>query len=413
MKEKGKEKLNSKDKDNKQENEINMGELIEEENEINENENEIDQNQSYNSILEKQKDNDLKLIGKEQSKLNIYQKYERKFSIPKYRMKFNESPNILYNEGFHIAFGGFWNGDIIIRQIIDIKTDSKKTKNKKINIIKTGELSPITKILIDKTDTIAICSNYEGTIFVFIIDQNDKFDWNIHKIISEGQGEISTITINESLFIFIVCFKNGYNMIYTLPNCKLINSFKIEENDLSRRIEIQDNNEKSNENESINSTPTSTSTPTPTPIPNSNNIYTPDLTFISNSPLPCFIFYIKERKSLCVYSINAHFLNEYNLGYEIVENGIKKFTDNFFKDYLFIYNSINNTIDVHQLVDMQLIISSPLINHQFIDFQFTKDFDYALILVKVKQQKNDEKSQNKMLALKQITPESGNLFFLK
>ena len=202
------------------------------------------------------------------------------------------------------------------------------------------------------------------------------------------------MAINENLNIFIICFKNCYNMLYTLPNCKLFNSFRIEENDFNNRKTNKENSEQ-NIDKQVNSF---------IPISSSNNIYCPNITFISQSPLPCFVFYIKERKSLCVYSINACFLNEFVLGYEIIENGIKKFTDHFFKDYLFIYNTINNTIDVHALVDLNLVISSPIINYQFIDFRFTKDSDYAFILVKDKQKNKDEKSQvHKMLLLKQTS----------
>jgi hypothetical protein len=347
------------------------------------------------------------MTGKEQSKINIYQKYEKKFTVPRYRMRFSESPTILYDEGFHIAFGGFWNGDIILRQLIENKTDSKKSKNKKINIIKTNELSPITKILIDKTETIAICCNYEGTIYIYIIDQNDKLMWNLHKIINEGQGEICSMAISENLNIFITCYKNGYCMAYTLPGCKLFNSFRIEQADLvnnnnnTNKLVNKDNNEPNSEGD----------TPTPSPSDeNANEVYCPDITFISSSPLPCYVFYIKKRKSLCIYSINAQYLSEYYLGFEIVENGIKKYTDHFFKDYLFIYNTLNNTIDVRRLTDLDLVISSPVINHQFIDFQFTKDLDIAFILVKSK--KNDEKTQiNKMLILKQTPVETNKSIY--
>ena len=221
-------------------------------------------------------------------------------------MNSSESPTILYEEGFFLAFGGFWNGDIIIKNIIENKNDIKKGKSKKINIIKTGILSPITKMIIDKTETIVICVNAEGTVFIYLIDRNDKFCWSLYKEINEGQGEISSIAISENLGIFIICFKNGYCMAYTLPNCKLYNSFRIEEDDFHNNLQNKVNNE---------SIPDSLS---------SSNIYSPDITFISESPLPCFIFYIKERKSLVVYSINAHFLKEAVLGYEIVENGIKK-----------------------------------------------------------------------------------------
>jgi hypothetical protein len=401
-KEKEKEKDNNKEKQSIKEkeetnkendneiNEMNIGDILEEEDEIKEENDPL--SQSFNAIDK----HEMKLAGKEQSRVNIYPKYDKKFILPKYRMKYAQSPTVLYDEGFHVAFGGFWNGDIILKQLIDIKIDSKKNKSKKINIIKTGELSPITKIIMDKTETIVICCNADGIIFTYIIDQNDKLTWHLHKIINEGQGEISSIALNENLNIFIICFKNGYCMVYTFPNCKLFNSFRIEENDLnSNKLANKDNNDPNIENENS------------TPNPSSNEIYSPDITIISQSPLPCFVFYLKKRKSLCVYSINAHFLNEIILGYDIVENGIKKYTDNFFRDYLFIFNSLNNTIDVHRLVDLNLVISSPTINHQFVDFQFTKDLDYAFILVKVKQ-KNDEKSQvHKMLILKQAPIEAG------
>ena len=382
-KEKEKEKNKDIDED------INIGEILCEEEEIkDENDSEIRPNSFGN--LDKHEE---KLTMKEQSKMNIYAKYDKKFTVPKYRMKFSESPTLLYDEGFHIAFGGFWNGDIILKQLIEFKADTKKSKNKKVNIIKTCVLSPIIKIITDKTETIAMCYNTEGIIFIYIIDQNDKLTWHIHKIINEGQGEISSLALNEELNIFIVCFKNGYCMTYTLPNCKLYNSFRIEEYELDKNTN-KDNNLSSSQIETIDSI--------------SNKIYSPGICFISQSPLPCFIFYIKERKSLCAYSINAHFLNEFYLGYEIVENGIQKYTDNFFKDYLFIYNNIKNTIDVHELTNLKLIYSSQVINYQFVDFQFTKELDYAFILVKVKQKNEDKSPTHKIMVLKQSLNDTGN-----
>ena len=304
-------------------------------------------------------------------------KQAKKFKVPKYRMNNADSSTILYQEGNIIALGGFWNGDIII----ELMDESQKFKDKNINIIKTGELSPINKIIIDKTETFVISANLEGSIFVYLIDSKEKLIWNLHKKINEGQGEVSTIEMNENLGIFIICFKNGYNMVYTLPNCKLINSFRIEENELNNNIKEKnvDNNEDRKENKSDN---------------NTNNVYAPYLAFISNSPLPSFIFYIKERKSLCVYSINAHLLNEYNLGYEIIGDGILKYTDYSFRDYIIIYNPIKYTIDIHKLVDLSLIISSTPIEYKFINFHLSSDFDSIYILA------NDKNSGNKILILK-------------
>ena len=373
---------------------MNSGDILEEEDEIKE---ENDLNPSIGPMDRHER----KISsGKEQSKVNIYPKFDKKFTLPKYRMRYSESPTILYDGGFYAAFGGFWNGDIILKQLIDIKIDSKKNKTKKINIIKTGGLSPITKIIIEKTETIVICCNEDGIIFTYIIDPVDKLTWHLHKIINEGQGKISSIALNENLSIFMACFKNGYCMVYTFPNCKLFNSFRIEENVLnSNKLANKDNNEPNIETENS------------TPSPISNEIYSSDIAIISNSPLPCYVFYLKKRKSLCVYSINAHFLNEIILGYDICENGIKKYTDHYFRDYLFIYNSLNNTIDVHRLVDLDLVISSPVINYQFVDFQFTKDLDYAFILVKAKQKSDEKSSLHKMFILKQSPLEAGKSIF--
>ena len=232
-------------------------------------------------------------------------------------------------------------------------------------------------VIIDKSETFAICTNLEGTIFVYIINKKESLIWNLHKKINEGQGDVSSFHINENLGIFIVCFKNGYNMVYTLPNCKLINSFIIEEKELNNNITKEKKDNEIDLNQDI-----------------SNNIYSPNIVFISNSPLPCFIFYIRERKSLCVYSINAHFLNEYKLGYEIVNNGIIKYTDYSCRDFLFIYNPIKNTIDIHKLTYLTLIISSPKIEYKFIDFHFSIEYDSLYILV------NDENSGYKILFLK-------------
>ena len=323
------------------------------------------------------KEIDLTILHKNSSKelsKTLRYKQEKKFKIPKYRMNFSDDSTILYFEGRIIVLGGFWNGDIILEPL----DDGHKLKSKKMNIIKTDELYPITKIIIDKTETFAICTNSEGTIFIYIIDSKEKMIWKLHKKINEGQGEISEIQINENLGIFISCHKNGYCMIYTLPNCKLTNSFRIEEKDLNNKNE--NNNDTKEEIYKNNNS--------------SNNIYIPNIVFISNSPLPCFIFYIKERKSICIYSINCNFLNEYKLDYDVVKNGIIKYTDYSYRDFLLIYNPINYTIDIHKLTDLNLIVSSPIIDYQFIDFHISMDCDSVYILT------NDKSNGNKILILK-------------
>ena len=396
-----KEKHNEKDKEGA---EVKGGEIKEEDNEEKElEEKEENDKNEFKEALEESgiiSDEKHKEGYKEQSKIYLYSKYDKKLNTPRYRMKYNIAPTMVYNNGIYIALGGFWNGDIIIKQLIEKKNEEKKKKTtKKINIIKTYEMSPIIKMINNKAETFFFCYNRDGTVFIYTIDPNEKINWNLHKTINEGQGEIATIEMNENLNIFVIGYKNGFCMVYTLPNCKLFNSYRLEENDLYNNLILNDNNEdngdsNNNENEQSNNIVTNRAY-----ISNYNNVLIPDIIIISQSPLPCFVFFIKERKSLCVYSINFHFLREVFLGYNILPNGIKKYNDYMFRDYLFIFNSIKSTIDVHRLFDLNIVISSPVINNEFIDFQFSKDFAYAYILVKTKQ-KNDEKSTNKIVVLK-------------
>ena len=378
------DKSNKKIKGEKDENneELNFGDILEESRTIEDAEKNIEIEKALNtssSSFSKDSEISLKNKSKDITK-SLSFKYDRKYKLPKYRMNFDNSPSMLYNEGNFIILGGLWNGDILI-QLID---EHQKNKSKRMNIIKTGDLYPITKIIIDKTETFVICANSEGAVFIYIIDSKEKIIWNFKKKINEGQGEVASMEINENLGIFIICTKNGYCMVYTLPNCKLINSFRIESNELDNLIK---ENNKDNNSDIKEETQKDN---------NINAIYAPSLVFISNTPLPCFVFYIKERKSLCVYSINGHLLNEYKLGYEIINNGILKYTDFSCMDYFFIYNPINYAIDIHKFTDLNIIATSPMIEYQFIDFHFSVEFDSLYILAK------DKNTDYKMLVLKQV-----------
>ena len=170
-----------------------------EESEIKEAEEKNDEDMSkVNNINSQNKEIEYKKLEKEKIK-NLRFKYEKKFIMPNYRMNTNNSAIILYNEGSIIALGGFWNGDILIEPL----ENNQKVKMKNINILKTGELSPITKIIIDKSETFVICTNLEGTVFVYIINEKEKLIWNLRKKINEGQGEVLSIQIDENLGIFI------------------------------------------------------------------------------------------------------------------------------------------------------------------------------------------------------------------
>ena len=95
-------------------------------------------------------------------------------------------------------------------------------------------------------------------------------------------------------------------------------------------------------------------------------------------------------------------MKEIFLDYYIVANGIKKYSDFLCRDYLFIYNCINQTIDVYDLPDLNIVTRTLKINYTFIDFHFSKELDHALILVKNQEKTEDDKRKKifKILVLK-------------
>ena len=140
-------------------------------------------------------------------------------------------------------------------------------------------------------------------------------------------------------------------MLYTLPNFKLYNSFILGKGD-------KDNNK-------------------------NNNLLTPDFVLISDSPLPCFIFYVKDNKSLYFYSINGKLLAKHILNYEINEKSIKIYRDYQFVDYLILYNFEKKYFEIRSMIEFELIASCPTLNDfDFIDFNLSWDLEHILVFGK-------------------------------
>ena len=125
-----------------------------------------------------------------------------------------------------------------------------------------------------------------------------------------------------------------------------------------------------------------------------------NISLISSAPLPCFIFYFKSRNSLCVCSINGHFIKEQKIDYEIKDNCIKKFTDNQFNDYLLIIDQKDEVVNIYNIIDLQIVMTGQIKNYSVIDFIYTKDFDNLFVLVKSKNEKEKEKESYKILIMK-------------
>ena len=306
--------------------------------------------------------------GKEtSSKVNISRKDDVK--LPNYKYKLNTIENyyncsVIFGKGLYIALGGYWNGNIIIKSL-DYKAIAKgKELNKTIYVYPTNELSPITKIIIDESETYAICANKAGRVLVYVIHPEKKYNWNLSMVLSFHRTEITSLAISENLNMFISCSKDGNCFLYSLPRIKLFNSWYIESQE-----------------------------------PNKKDILCTNI-IIFHTPLPCFIFYIKNIDYLYVYSINGKFLKKHKLKYKIINNGITKYIDYQFKDYLMIYNTNDSTIDIHRGIDFELVTKSPVIHYKFIDLVLCQGLDHALILVENTNENKKTEAKYKILVLK-------------
>lgn len=273
-----------------------------------------------------------KLSGKEIKKNENFRLYTlenlTKYNLIKTKFRINKKkpPIILFGKGEYIAMGGYWNGNIIIQKLILII-------NLDFEILNDSDY-PINNIIIDKNDHFCICSNIKGKIFIYKI--NDKNKWNLYKEIHNCHNEIICMNLNEQLNIFVTYSKDNLCMIYTYPKFNLVNSFKLY-NDSNQEVFAK-------------------------------------YFLISYSPLPSYLFYCNNK--FLVYSINGQkFLEKKRNNIDI----IKIFTNYYSQD--FIYFNENNSI---KILNMPVLyeIHSINFNSEIIDMDISFDNSFICILTK-------------------------------
>ena len=282
-------------------------------------------------------------------------KYNDKIKLinAKHGINNNLQPIHWLNNGSILVKGGYWNGNIILQNLVKDKENNiiKKLNANNNYIYTTSEFSPVMTIVFDKNETFAFCGNTNGTLYIFRINKNNKLNWTLYKTINDHNSPLISIAINETLNIAITCSQNGLCMLYTLPYFRLYNSFIIGKDDKD--------------------------------ITNDNEILSPDIVLISDTPLPCFVFYINNKKTLYFYSINGKLLSKHCLNYELNKNAIKIYRDYQFVDYLVLYNCEKKHFEIRSMIEFELISHSPALNEfDFIDFTFSLDLEHMLVFGK-------------------------------
>ena len=148
----------------------------------------------------------------------------------------NTNKNIkIIKEGNIIIMGGYYDGKLIV---IMKEIENKTLVQNEITPFK--DESPITTLNVDKDEEYLFVGNSFGNVCVIQITGNNIKEWKILFLINDQLNSISHIDSNSELNVWASASIDGYINIYTLPNCKLTNSFKVPINNTVNYIFICD-----------------------------------------------------------------------------------------------------------------------------------------------------------------------------
>ena len=217
-------------------------------------------------------------------------RYEQNLILYGYGIKFekyfignnrimDEPPSVMYGKGRFLLEGGYLDGLMML-------SDFELNKSEKL--YNPNDKCPVTSIIMNKEENLAIVANNIGIIYVY--DVKDK-NWQFKKKIQYHSKAINYLFISDELNAFASCSQDNYINIYSLPSCTLMHSIEVEE---------------------------------------------PILVFLSGRPLPICIIYSKKQKKLLTYGVNGHFIGSIDMEYKPQYSFI--YTSKKFRDYLIYSN---------------------------------------------------------------------------
>ena len=191
------------------------------------------------------------------------------------KIDMEQIPFVLYNNGKYLIEGGFVNGEMVISDLINYKG---------YLLFNEFDHSPVVNIEINKEETIGIVGNYLGIIYIYKV--KDYF-WDYKIKINIHNQKINYIYISNELNAFASCSDDNYINIFSLPSCKVLNSFRVQK---------------------------------------------PEISLLSSRPLAVCIIYSNENKELMVFGVNGKLIKKIEM------NKKPKFPiiyiNKYFRDYL-------------------------------------------------------------------------------
>ena len=125
------------------------------------------------------------------------------------------------HKGKTLIFGGFYDGNILIRSIAQ---DQKENITVFIPFI---DKSPVIMVAVDKEDEFAFFGNEIGNIRILKLNKDLK-ESKLDLLITDHLSAISDINCSNELNLWVSASVDGYINLYTLPLSKLVRSLKVD-----------------------------------------------------------------------------------------------------------------------------------------------------------------------------------------
>ena len=123
----------------------------------------------------------------------------------------------MYGEGRFLLEGGYLDGLMLL-------TDFNNNYVEKI--YNPNDKSPVTCIVMNKEENIAIVANNLGIIYAYEVKETTFL---LIRKIQYNQKSINYLFISDELNAFVSSSEDNFINIYSLPNCNIIHSFEIDE----------------------------------------------------------------------------------------------------------------------------------------------------------------------------------------
>ena len=270
-------------------------------------------------------------------------------------------PFVVYENFKYIIKGGFWDGRLELNSINLSQNEPNISK-----CFFSYYQIPITILKMYQDEKYLFCGNKLGMLIVYAVKGPNL----VKKIIKVTHtDEITDISFNYNLNMFASVSKDGYLLLYIVPNFKLIRVLKISnlisrnktknlfnnKNENMEKMKIKSDEKSKSEKNNQNIFQTEEEDDNDI-NEESDEIYADNI-FLSSSPLPCITIYISKMKLFLTYTINGEFVSEQKEKDKYGSNYItssKLYKNLTFQEFL-IYGTDKGIVKIRRFPDMNLV----------------------------------------------------------